>query len=487
MAELKPVLFLLWRGGLRKFLTAPLGAPGSVLMLLLMGLAVMGWSSFQKPLDEAVFRLALGETSHIQPILNALFVVWCLAPAVLRGGGSDIDSAVRMRRFPITTKQSLIIISSDLAISPLTWLLLAISLSIWPALAGAPTGMWALCGYGIFLATCMCCCMACAFGLLLFELSPRSRPFLIVGIALITYLQYRLHLFDQLAVGGIVIMLAGPEPLPGLKMVLLMFLTTFLLGMKLFQTLHHDLWRDPGDDARLPGFSVFDKLPDWPGRWGIFIQKVVGHCYRGFEPYFGWILCLGFLAYLIQTPDPEILAFLVATNLILAVQAGMFFNMFGHYQNGIFRLLMLPISGSRLLGLVNLGLVLAAVAPAIPVFVAALWVWGPACGLTGLISFCGTLAAQLAWGNHISLVNPIRRGGMALPGSSRGKVAGLAAALAPATIFALLTMNTGSGESLLPALILMMVSWGAYAVSLSRAGTNLKNAQSVLLERLTIN
>lgn len=368
MVNLKPLLGMMLKASIRRFFAAGSRSRdgGSVLIALLF---LSQGPRFLKMCDQAAMRLSLGETTQAISVLSLLFLSWVAVPLLLRSGGLDCDSIVRLRRLPMTPFQVFLMSAMELFFNPLLWFLMMGNIVAFRFCAQAPDSLAAYVGFVLFCVTCLSGMLCMAHFLLVAGRNYRSARqliFLVVGCAALGLWQ------PQVAI----------SLLPPTRWITITVEPTFLqytfliavaalfmaLATLSFLWLLRELHRDTGEH-RPPARAGRWRIPLLPGPYGHLLRWSLRQRLKSFSTVFSWVISLGICIAFgwAGTPEPE--AFWVALGAIGMGSLSLWGNLFGVEGEGVTRLQLWPLSGWQVIALCHLATLPVVLVPMIPVVV----------------------------------------------------------------------------------------------------------------------
>lgn len=464
MDRVTAVLKCQWRAYWRRFRgSANLRASNVSVLVLFGGLAAL---RFLQQLPLAASQLERGETTRYETLLIVVFLAW-MVPVM--GESRRAITSRALLHFPLTPRELFLIRVGGVFCSPLSWIIVGLSLALGYPVAVTQHPLMGLIG---LLAL-----------LLLGLFASLTITHLLQG-ALVRRLSF-VVLFAVSAVGGLLWLEkrtqfaatlksllphrlavdAATSSTPTCSVAILLTLTVFFAVLALWTftlTLHSQQARR---SQRIFGLTQF------PGRFGGLLIKDLRYSSRLLDLYLVLPIVVLFDMYLFSDAAPSAIAFAIIIAVIFLPCLGIAFNLFGlDSALALDRYTLFPLSGKEKLFSKNLAfavLMFALFATMLPL---AFWKLGWRVSVLGLTEFVAVAAGYLFCGNWLSVKQPFRMQfyRFASGGSLVDMVIGIMIASAPAafTVYLFAIDDRGTAWKLAGLTLAFLM---LYFLSLSRS------------------
>ncbi|MEP6922015.1 MAG: hypothetical protein ABI967_12895 [bacterium] len=395
-----------WRAYWRRLRRAStLSASNQGIVLLLLGLVFV---KYLQLLNTASAGLTRGKTSLLQSLLTGIFIAW-LFP--LASGDRVNVSSRRLLHLPLSLQQLFVVRLISLLIPPTSWMIVAGSLAIcYPILqatnsaagilaallfigvswqAGVTVSQLASIAFWrkLFAATT-------TLGLLLAASLFRSRGYDAQSLIAVSRYNPTLLVVDAAM---------GEQPWLAIATLALLLL---LASSAAFWSFRQSL-AVPAK-SRTRKIVLFDSFKI-PGRLSGLVAKDVRYFRRLLDPYFGLLasfLC-GLHLVIAEAPSPDVFRLFIL--IVFVANSAVGFNLFGlDDRSGLDRYAILPLTGTATLLSKNLAFAVLLSAQLCPMFLLAFWCLGLSASVLGVVEATSLAAAYLAWGNWMSVNQPVK-------------------------------------------------------------------------------
>lgn len=480
MDRITAILKCQWRAYWRRFRgSSSLRADNAGILLLFGGLASL---RFLQQLPLAASQLERGETARYETLLNVVFFAW-MVPVM---GESRRSIASRsLLHFPLTSSELFLIRTGSVFCSPLSWIVVALSLTLaFPvAVTEHPVtgmiGLFALLLLGLFVSLTI---MHLLQGALARRLS--FVVLLIVSIvAGLLWMQKQTQIattFRSLLPHRLVVD-AATSSTPFRSVVVLLALTAFCAVLALWTfklTLHSQQARR---SQRIFG------LNQPPGKFGGLLKKDLRYSSRLLDVYLVLLIIILFNMYLSSDPGPSDIAFAIVIAVLFLPFLSLVFNCFGLDSGLAFdRYTLFPISGKEKLFSKNLAFAVVLFGMLATILPFAFWRLGTHVTFLGLLEFIAVTLAYMFCGNWFSVKQPFRMQfyRFASGGSLVDMIIGIIVASAPAaiTVYLFAIEDSRIGWKLA---VVALLCLALYLLSLSRSARVLESQREQIRRALS--
>jgi len=453
-----------WRAYWRRFRgSASLRADNVGILVLFGGLASL---RFLQQLPLAASQLERGQTSRYETLLNVVFFAWMI-PVI--GESRRSIASCSLLHFPLTSSELFLIRAGGVFCSPLSWIVVALSLTLCGPVAVTDhpvtgvIGLLALLLLGLFVSLTIMHLLQGAFA--------RRLSFIVLlalsVVAGLLWLQkqtqfaatFRSLLPHRLAVD------AATSSTPFRSVIFLLALTGFSAVLALWTftlTLHSQQARR---SQRLFG------LTQLPGKFGGLLKKDLRYSSRLLDVYLVLPIVILFDMYLGSDGAISTLAFAIVIAVLFFPCLSLVFNSFGLDSALAFdRYTLFPLSGKEKLFSKNLAFAVVMFALFATILPLAFWRLGLRVTFLGVMEFFAVVLAYMFCGNWFSVKQPFRMQfyRFASGGSLVDMVIGIMIASAPAafTVYLLAIEDSRIGWKLAG---VTLVCLALYLLSLSRS------------------
>lgn len=466
MDRIRAVLQSQWRAYWRRFRRAGTRSAHNVgLLVLVGGLFVV---RYLEQLPIAASQLAKGETTRYEALLSMVFLAW-LFPVM--GETRRSITTRSLLHFPFTVNDLFLIRVGSAFISPVSWIIVAVSLALCYPVALAPHPLTGIPALLILLL------LGLFTGVTITNLlnSALARV-LILGVLLVAsaiagllWLAKRNEVVatltslspNRLAAAAAV----SSTPVRSLAVLAGVTAVVGFLALRTFS-----LTLEPRQNQRSQRFT-FLALLEVPGKFGGLLKKDLRYYSRLLDLYFALPVVLLFNMYLIGDTGPSATAFFVIVGILFLPCISLAFNSFGLDRPlGLDRYTLLPLSDKQKLFSKNLAFATVVMVLFVSILPLTVWKLGMRTSVLGLIELIAVWLAYVSYGNWISVRLPFKMlfYRFASGGSLVDDVTGVVFGSVPAAATIYLVYNEGNGA--LWKLVLMTVIYLAiFLFSLSRS------------------
>ena len=389
-----------WRC-LRRFGTVSAGNQG--LVLLILGVVLVKY--FQL-LNTASASLTYGKTSLLQSLLTGIFIAWLFPLA----SAHTLIPSRRLLHLPLSLKQLFAVRMMWLLIPPTSWMIVAGSLAICYPLLRAPNPAAGIVAALLFIA------MSWQIGLTVAQLLSIAlwrRLFAFVSIGLV--LASTLYLTGGHDAQSLIALsrynptilvvdaaMGKQEWLSIGTLAGLLFLASCAALWSFRQSLEVTTKGRTRKDVLLDSFRI-------PGRLSGLVAKDFRYFRRLLDSYLGLLASFVCCFHLVvaEAPSPEVFRILIL--IVFVANSAVAFNLFGlDNRSGLYRYAIMPLTGTATLLSKNLAFALLVGAQLFPMFMLAFWRLGFSASVGGIVEAVSLAAAYLAWGNWMSVNQPMK-------------------------------------------------------------------------------
>lgn len=479
MDRIRIIIGYEWRAYWRRFSRAGLRSGQGIILLF----SVLISFKYLQVLRTATAEVAQGNPGLLVQLLAAVFVIW-LFP--LAGNGRETLASRKWLHLPLSLTERFMVRTISLLLTPFAWLVVAGSLAILYPLAHARSpGASILAGFSFIViawltgltishllssAPWRTLCWAAALALLAAGgfyvikngaprdlLASRFSPARLVVDAAMENRKGSLALLATIAVAvGVAALWSFKQSLAG------------------------------GSDAR--GTRVPIASLNLPGRLGGLVAKDFRYFRRLLDIYLGVAAAMLACLYLMIAEEASTGIFLSFSVVVFLCNAALAFNGFGlDNPAGLDRYALLPLNGRAILLSKNLAYMIVVGLQFLPMLVLAAWRLGISASAFGVVEAVALGCAYLAWGNWMSVNNPLKMqffrfatSGAALVDEMGGMIFGSL----PGILMIYLWHRQGARAAGGIALILLLTI-ALYFVSLARFGDRLAQRRERIAEALS--
>ncbi|HEY0726480.1 MAG TPA: hypothetical protein VGD38_00320 [Pyrinomonadaceae bacterium] len=464
MDRIKQLLKYQWRAYWRRFRgSANLRASNVGVLVLFGGLAAL---RFLQQLPLAASQLERGESGRYETLALVVFFVW-MVPVM---GESRRSIASRsLLHFPLTPRELFVIRVGSVFCSPLSWIVVALSLALGYPVAATEhpvtgfVGLVALLLLGLFASLTIAHLLQGAF----------VRCLSFVALLVVSAVGGLLWLEKQTQFATTLKSLlphrlavaAATSSTPLRSLAVLLGLTGLFAILSLWTftlTLHSQQTRR---SQRVFGMSQL------PGKFGGLLKKDLRYSSRLLDLYLVLPIVVLFDLYLVSDAAPSAIAFSIIIAVLFFPCLGIAFNLFGlDSALALDRYTLLPLSGKEKLFSKNLAFAVLMFGLFATILPFVFWRLGWRVSVLGLMEFAAVILAYLFCGNWLSVKQPFRMQfyRFASGGSLVDMVIGIMIASAPAafTVYLFATDDGAMGWNLTAVTLTCL---GLYLLSLSRS------------------
>lgn len=480
MDRITTVLKSQWRAYWRRFRgSANLRASNAGAIVLIGGL---GTVRFLQQLPLVAAQLSEGQTTRYETLVMIVFLAW-MVPVM--GESRRSISAGSLLHFPLTAFELFVIRVGSVFCSPLSWIIVVLSLALGLPLMSSEHPLPGLIGLIVFLLLGLFVSMTIAH--LLQGAMARRMALVVLLVVSVAGGLIWLERQTQFAVGLrslqphrlAVAAAVSPSPLRAVAALIAITAGFAILAFWRFTlTLHAQKSRR----SQRSGFAT-----QLPGKFGGLTKKDLRYSSRLLDIYLVVPIVVLFNMFLPSDPTPSALAFSIVIGVLFFPCMSIAFNCFGlDSALGFDRYTLFPLSGRSTLLSKNVAFAALMVAPFATILPLAFWQLGPKVTFVGLMEFTATLLAYVACGNWFSVKQPykMRFYRFASGGSLVDTVIGIMFASVPAalTVYLFAIEDAGAIWKIGGVLLLTV---GLYLVSLSRAARALETGPEQIRRALS--
>ena len=470
MDRVATVLQCQWRAYRRRLRRGSNLATSNVgVLILLLGLGAIKY--FQQ-LPLAARQLAKGETTRYEALLVVVFLIWMLP---VMGESKRSITSDRLVHLPLSTNELFLIRIGSVFCSPLSWIIVAGTLTLGYPLAFAQNTLAGVVALLVLLLSGLFVSVTIT-DLLQSGLARKLALGVVLGASVVGGLLWigkRGELagsFKALLPQHLVARAAVSTPLSSLAGLVVIAIVFALLARWTFK-----FTLQPRTNRRSQTFTFFG-VPQLPGKFGGLIKKDLRYAGRLLDLYLALPLVVLFNFYLFANPEPSSVALLVVVALLFTPCLSMPFNAFGLDSTlGIGRYTLLPLSDKEKLLSKNLAFAAMMLALFITLLPLAFWTLGTRAVVLGFAELMIVCLAYVSYGNWLSVKQPFKMQfyRFSSGGSPVDALMGLIFGSAPAAFIVVLLTRNGSG-ALWQIGILFPIYAALFYFSLSRSARALE-------------
>jgi hypothetical protein len=443
----------------------------------------LGALRYLQQLPLVASQLGRGETARYEALMLVMFLAW-MVPVM--GESRRSISSRALLHYPLTPGELFSIRVGSVFCSPLSWMIVALSLALAFPVAAAKHPVTGLIGLFMFLLLGFLVSLIVTHLLqgalvrrlalvLLFALSA-AGGFLWFGKQTQFATTLRSLLPHQLAVAAA----ASSAPLtPILALTALVVVFTFVA----FWTFTLTLQSQQSRRAQRTALGV----TQLPGKFGGLLKKDLRYSIRLLDVYLVLPIVILFNMYLASDPAPFALAFSILVAVLFLPCVSLAFNCFGlDSALGLDRYALFPLSGKEKLFSKNLAFAAMMIVLFATVLPLAFWRLGARVAVLAALEFAGVTLVYLACGNWFSVKQPFKMQfyRFVSGGSIVDAVIGILISTIPAAVTTYL-LAIADGGIVWKTAAVTLVSLGFYLFSLSRAARALENQQEEIRRALS--
>jgi len=488
MAGIALILRYQWRAFWRRFIRTRHRAQFYLTVLtVLVGAFV---TILPERLSRAAQELSAGQTTSMDGVLWTFGVLWLF---VLVEDANVSLTTRHLRTFPIDTRRLLFVRILSVFCSPVALLIACGSVfSLWPLLFARQTILGTIAALLLF-ALALVSAMCASTVLSVAEWRRRLlAPMAVIGIALgAVFLAQGVQGVARLrtVAAGTPPNLVSAVSVAATPLAVIVPLTTLVVMnavvcLLLFWSFRRSVF---GESAKQPTGRSVDRVLWFPGRFGGLVRMEQHYFRKTLDVWPGLLLVLAVSVASLFGPLPPIvhqsiivIVFLFNINVIM--------NCFGLNTSAeLNRYAILPLRGTQVLLVKNLGLTVivgAQLALLIPI---AIWRSGPFDAGAEVLAATVLLLAHLAWGNLVSVTAPFKMQfyRFASNGAPLTTMVGGTIGSTPG-IVVLSLLNSESSVSAAAIAGVLLLSLVVYLVSLHWSGRRFEHRRHIIAERLLL-
>jgi hypothetical protein len=480
MDRITAILKFQWRAYWRRFRGSKSLRADNVGIIVLFG--ALASLRFLEQLPLLASQLEQGETARYETLLNVVFLAW-MVPVI--GESRRSISSRSLLHFPLTSSELFLIRVGSVFCSPLSWIIVALSLTLClpVELAEHPLtgmmGLMALLLLGLFTSLTITHLLQGAF------VRRLSFVALLVVSALAGLLwlekqaqvatQLRSLLPHRLAVD------AATSSTP-VRSVVVLFVLTALSALLALWTFTLTLHSQHSRRSR----RIFS-LTQLPGKIGGLLKKELRYSTRLLDLYLVVPIVIIYNTYLASDGATSAVGFAIIIAVLFLPCVSLVFNCFGFDSAlALDRYTLFPLSGKEKLFSKNVAFAVIMSALFATILPFAFWRSGLRETVLGIMEFVAVLLAYMFCGNWFSVKQPFRMQfyRFASGGSLVDMVIGIIVASAPAA-FTVYLFATGDGGMSWKLAAVTLVCLTLYGFSLSRSARVLENQREEIRRALS--
>lgn len=472
-----------WRAYWRRVSRAGLRSNQGIILLLSLLIAF----KYVQVLRVAAANVANGNSRLLLQLLAAIFLIWLYPVAANR---RDTMASRKWMHLPLSLGERFIIRSISILIPPSAWLLIAGSFAVFYPLAQARNPVAATVAGLLFIA------MAWLTGLSIAHLLNNASwrkllwvaaiaTLLVVGVYVIKGGRAENLLSSQFFPTRLVVDAAmesqGSAILTLLGILAGLTIAAGSAAMWSFKSSLLSVTHAGGRKILLSSLVL-------PGRLGGLIVKDFSYFRRLLDTYLGLAAAMLASLYLVVASDPSTGVFWSLIVIVFLANAAVPFNSFGlDNRSGLDRYALLPLNGIAILLSKNLAYLMIIGVQLFPILVLAGWRLGVSASVIGLLEAAALATSYLAWGNWMSVNNPLKmqfyrfaNSGAALVDEMGGMIFGSLPGIA---MIYLLNRQGASGFGGIA--LILLLSGGLYVASLARFGSQFGQKRQRIADALS--
>jgi hypothetical protein len=472
MDRVTAILGFQWRAYWRRFHRAGnLTTNNAGVWILFGGICVFRYLQL---LPRIGSQLAHGDATRYEALLIGVFLVWMFP--VMGESWRSIGSRALLHT-PLTPRELFLIRLGSVFVSPVTWVIVACSLTLGYPLANAPNPLAGMIALVLFLLFSLATSLTIAHVLS----SAAMRKLLLGAVVVLSVLVGALWLtkstlafawWPNRLTAGAAVQANALRPIAALTVLTIaafgISLWTFKSGLQYVGS------------RRSQRFTVLG-LIHFPGRLGGLLKKDVRYFVRLLDVYFALPIVILFVIYLASNPEPSPSVFRAVLIILFLPCISLVSNCFGLDRPlGLDRYSLFPLSGRDILLSKNLAFVLLFTILVGAIFPLAVWKFGAGVTALGFIELVLMALAYLSWGNWMSVRDPYKMQfyRFSAGGSPADAIIGMLFGSVPGLIM----VYSGT---LRTAVLLMLVYSALYYLSLTRSGRRFEQRREDIRQSLS--